>query len=432
MKIALIGAGSHFGWTLSRDMLALPALQDATFALCDIDREKLDLTSEFVSKTISANGLGAQVESSTERRDVLDGADFVVTSISVGGPAYASTPFRWEMEVPRKYGVDQSVADTIGPGGVFRFLRTAAVQYAVCEDMRQLCPGALLLNYTNPMCMLTWIHSEAGIANVGLCHSVQHTHRQISGYVGLEAEDTRVRVAGINHQAWFLEFTQNGRDLYPQLREAMDDAETWKKDPVRFEMMRHFGWFVTESSHHNSEYLPYFRRTPELMEKYLQKSREVRDQARPLQERMARHFDDEGNIQPADLTVSHEFAARIVQAVATDEPFRFNGNVMNHGLIDNLPAGCCVEVPCYADGAGVNPTPMGALPPACAALNRTNVNVQELAVKAFLERDCELAFQACALDPLTAAVAPLDEIRKMFGELWELESKAGLLERFQR
>ncbi len=432
MKISLIGAGSHFGWTLSKDILSLPALQAATLALCDINEEKLELTAAFIRKTIEAHNLPAKVDTSTDRRAVLDGADFVVTSIAVGGPAYASTPFKWEIEIPRKYGVDQSVADTIGPGGVFRFLRTAPVQYGVCQDMRDLCPDALLLNYTNPMCMLTWIHSDTGIANVGLCHSVQHTHNRICGYIDVPADQARSWVAGINHQAWFLSFTRNGEDLYPALRQAMDDPETRAKDPVRFEMMRHFGCFVTESSHHNSEYLPYFRRTPELLEHYGQKSREVPDEPRAIRDRMAKYFDGDGNVVAADLDVSHEFASRIIEASVTNQPYRFNGNVMNRGgaLIPNLPGDCCVEVPCYTDAAGVHPTPVGPLPPACAALNRTNVNVQELAVRAFLEKDRELACQACAVDPLTAAVVPLPQIREMFDELWEAESTAGLLDWF--
>jgi alpha-galactosidase len=321
--------------------------------------------------------------------------------------------------------VDQRIADTVGPGGVFRFLRTAPVQLEFCRDVERLCPGALLINYTNPMAMLTWLHSAAsGVRNVGLCHSVQGTAMAIASWLGLPFGDLNYLVAGINHQSWFLRLELDGFDLNPELRRAIDDGRVPQKEAVRCELMRRFGYFVTESSPHNSEYLPYFRRTPELRERYGLATREVRMHApRSRQWAADTGVAGESRAEVPELKRSHEYASAIIEATVTGEPFPFNGNVMNQGLIDDLPEGCCVEVPCVADAEGVHPRRVGALPPQCAALNRSNVAVQELAVQAALERDREAAFHAVALDPLTAAVVPLPEIREMFEEMWEAEGE---------
>lgn len=417
-KIAIIGAGSGFGGKLSRDILSLPELRDAEIALVDIDAEKLDLVSRYVRRIIEGHNLPARLSATTERREALRGADFVVTSISVGGPAYAGFPASVEVEIPRRYGVEQSVADTIGVGGIFRFLRTAPVQLAICHDMEELCPDALLLNYTNPMAMLTWLHSEgSGIANVGLCHSVQNTVREMSGYIGVPKEEVDYLCAGINHQAWYLRLRRSGQDLYPLLREKLNDPETVKKDSVRFEMFKHFGWFVTESTRHCSEYHPYFRRTKELRDSFGLEERKVAD----VPARRREWMEDPDNVPLPELTLSGEYAAEIIRAVVTDRPYRFNGNVINTALIDNLPEGCCVEVPCLVDRQGVQPTHVGSLPPQLAHLNLSNIAPQELAVRAALDRDRDAAFHACAMDPLTRAVCSLDQIRAMFDELWEAE-----------
>jgi alpha-galactosidase len=343
----------------------------------------------------------------------------------VGGAAYWGEPYASEVNIPRRYGVDQRVADTIGPGGVFRFLRTAPVQLAFCRDVSRLCPEALLINYTNPMAMLTWLHSTAGgVRNVGLCHSVQGTARQLAKWIGVPFEEVDYLVAGINHQSWFLRFGRDGRDLYPRIREAAESGDIPEKEAVRCEMLRQFGYFVTESSHHNSEYLPYFRRTPELRRRYDLREQEVADQPRRRRlwmEQSGPTENREAEVPP--LKRSREYASGIVEALVTGEPFRFNGNVVNDGLISNLPAGCCVEVPCTADGAGVHPEAVGELPPQLAAINRSNVAVQELAVRAFLDRDREAAFHAVALDPLTASVVPLPELRRMFDEVWAAEGE---------
>jgi alpha-galactosidase len=423
LKIVIIGAGSGFGGRLSIDILAREPLRDSIIGLCDIDEGRLEAVSRYVRRAVEGNGLPARVVSSTERRDLLSGADVVITSVSVGGGAYWGEPWASEIEIPRKYGVDQQVGDTIGPGGVFRFLRTAPVQLAFCRDVEDLCPDALLLNYTNPMAMLTWLHSEgSAVHNVGLCHSVQGTTRKLAGWLGVPYEEVTYTVAGINHQSWVLRFCHKGEDAYPRLRKAIEDPEVHASDPVRCELMKHFGYFVTESSMHNSEYVPYFRRTRELRERFGLKERNV-PPGEPGQRAwmMDTDVEDQAAAVP-ELKRSREYASGIIEARATNEPFLFNGNVMNHGLIENLPPGCCVEVPCVADGEGVHPFHVGALPPQCAALNRSNIAVQELAVRAALERDREAAFHAVALDPLTAAVLPLDGIRAMFEEMWEAES----------
>lgn len=419
-KIVIIGAGSQFGGKLSRDILALPELSDSHIVLCDIDEERLVAVTRFVRRIIDGHHLPAQLSSTTDRREALVGADFVVTSISVGGPAYAGFPSNVEVEIPRKFGVEQSVADTIGVGGIFRFLRTAPVQLAICKDMEELCPQALLLNYTNPMCMLTWLHSEGSkIQNVGLCHSVQNTVHELSTYLDIPREEIRYHCAGINHQAWYLSLRRGNEDLYPALRAKLSDPETVARDSVRFEVFRHFGYFVTESTIHCSEYHPYFRRTKELREQFGLKEREVAAQPR------RREWMDEppADAPPPELKSSNEYASEIMRAVVTDKAFRFNGNVMNTGagLITNLPDGCCVEVPCLVDAQGVQPCQVGALPPQLAHLNLSNIAVQELAVRAAIDRDRDAAFHACALDPLTRSVCSLDQIRQMFDELWEAE-----------
>jgi alpha-galactosidase len=288
--------------------------------------------------------------------------------------------------------------------------------------MEALCPDALALNHTNPMAMLTWLHSvDSSVRNVGLCHSVQGTTRKLARIIGVPYEEVSYLVAGINHQSWVLELKRGKEDLYPLLRAAAEDPANTEGDLVRFEMMKQFGRFPTESTRHNSEYLPYFNRTPELMARFGIEARPVSDEPRRVREWM-RDTGVEGDDGPVgELRRSHEYTTAIMEAVLTDVPFRFNGNVMNQGMITNLPAECCVEVPCMTDAQGVHPCYVGDLPPQLAAINRSNVAVQELAVRAVIDRDREAAFHACALDPLTAAVVPLHQIREMFEELWEAE-----------
>lgn len=421
-RIVIIGAGSGFGGRLSVDIMSRPVLRDSEIGLCDIHAGRLERVSDYVRRTAEHHGLPTRVRADQDRRKLLPGADFVITSVAVGGAAYSGSPALEEVEIPRKYGIEQSVADTVGVGGVFRFLRTGPVQHQFFRDMEELCPDACVLNHTNPMAMLTWLHSlDSSVRNVGLCHSVQGTTAKLARIAGVAPEETSHWVAGINHQAWVLQLRHGKEDLYPRLRAALDDPEVVRDDTVRFELMKQFGYFVTESTRHNSEYLPYFRRTPELMERFGLEKRQIGAAPPRVREWMKDTGVEGGDGPVGALRQSQEFTTGIMEAMLTDVPYRFNGNVMNSGLIDNLPSGCCVEVPCMVDARGVHPCHVGALPPQLAALNRSNVAVQELAVRAVLERDREAAFHACALDPLTAAVASLDQIRAMFDELWAAE-----------
>jgi alpha-galactosidase len=326
--------------------------------------------------------------------------------------------------IPSEYGVEQSVADTVGVGGVFRCLRTAPEMIRICHDMEELCPDALLINYTNPMAMLCWPMAEATeIDVVGLCHSVQGTSHQLANYIGKPFEEMKFWVAGINHMSWFLKLEWNNEDAYPLLHEASEDPEIRAKDPVRFEVFRQFGLFVTESTNHMSEYVPYFRKRPELIEQFGLKTR------RPSEEAKGSRWDWQDpdflaqvrGEKPIEIKASHEYASGIINACETGRTFRFNGNVPNDGIITNLPDECCVEVPCFVDADGVHPCVVGDLPEALAAMNRSNIAVQGLAVEAVLDGDREKAVHACMLDPLTAAVCSLAEIREMCDRLFEAE-----------
>lgn len=424
MKIVIIGAGSGFGGRLTMDILSSPALSASHVALCDIDEKKLHSTTRYLQTFIDHHKLPGTLSAATDYRELLKGADFVIASVSVGGPSYWGEPFCSEIGIPRdEYGVDQIWADTLGPGGVFRFLRTGPVQLEFCRQMEKYCPEAILINYTNPMAMLTWLHSAgSSIQNTGLCHSVQGTTKKLAKIAGAPYEEVSYSVAGINHQAWVLSIRHHDEDLYPRIRAAADTHEDFQNDRVRVELMKEIGYFTTESSEHNSEYFPYFRRTPELREHYKLRQRKLERNYEPPREWLKDsgiEGDEEVAIPP--LRQSHEYAAGIIEARATNEPFVFWGNVMNHGAIRNLPSDCCVEVPCLVDGEGIHPCHVGRLPTQCAALNRTNINVQELAVEAVLTKNREAAFHAVALDPLTSSILSLPKIREMFDKLWAAE-----------
>ncbi len=425
MKTVIIGAGSGFGGRLSVDILSFPELREGTLALVDINGEAVEAVGAFVREVVAAHGAGTKIEATTDRRQALEGADYVVVAIAVGGPAYNGVPFYHEIEIPKRYGVKQQIGDTLGPGGVFRTLRSAPEMLAICRDMEELCPGALLINYTNPMAMLTWAMNDGSrIRNVGLCHSVQWTTHEIGGYMGVPLEEITHWVYGINHMSWFMRLERDGEDLYPVLREAMANPEIYAKDRVRFEVMRHFGYFVTESTPHMSEYVPFFRKRPELMEEF--GLGEATPQAElPTEHRWnnEEHFGKEAAHKAAQGPPSNEYAARIIHACETHIPYRFNGNVRNVGLIDNLAPGCCVEVPCMVDRGGVHPCACGSLPSQLAALCSSNVVVQQLTAEAVLERDIAKARMAVQLDPLTAAVCSLAEGRAMFDEMLAAEKQ---------
>jgi alpha-galactosidase len=421
-KIAIIGAGGVvFPLRLMGDLLSFPALQGGTYALMDLDLGRAQHTAAEAQELADKHGFAATIEATDDRRAALTGADYVIVTFMVGG----SDVYRHDMEIPRKYGVDQRIGDTLGPGGVFRFLRNVPAYAGIARDMHELCPNALVINYANPMAMNCWYLTELGITSVGLCHSVQGTSRMLAESVGVAYDDVSFQCAGINHQAWFLKFEQDGNDLLPAIQQAMtakyvdkdtQDRGVWGGERVRTEIMNAFGYFHTESSPHASEYLPYFRKNDELIDKYVP----IRWDYEEVAARNTARQSDRTLIESllAELKPSEEYGAWIVNAMETGKPTVIYGNVPNHGLIDNLPAGSCVEVACLVDRNGIQPTRYGSLPPQCAAVNRTNVAVQELAVRAALTGKREHVYHAIMLDPLTAAVCTLGEIRSMVDEMF--------------
>ena len=425
LRIALIGAGSTvFARQLITDVLCTPGLDSGTFALVDIDARRLDLARRIGEMLVRASGRSWRVEAATSRRKALPGCDYVINSIEVAGLRNV----RHDYDIPLKYGVDQCIGDTIGPGGLFKMLRTGPAWLEILRDVERLCPAALVMNYTNPMSALTLLALRAtGLRVVGLCHSVQNTAEQLAGYLEVPLDQLRFRCAGINHLAWYTELRVGGEDMYPRLAERARDPEVYDSDPVRFEVMKHFGAFVTESSGHLSEYLPYFRKKPDLIVKY------TRGGYRGESGFYANNWpswrqggDDsirealEGR-SPLQLRRGGEYASTIIEAVELGSPRVIHGNVLNQGLIDNLPAEGCVEVPVLADATGLHPVRFGPLPPHMAALDRMHAAPHELMVAAVLERDREAARHALLLDPLTSAVCSLDEIAALFDEMWEAE-----------
>ena len=422
VKVALIGAGSAvFARQIVTDVLAIDGLGGGTFTLVDIDADRLKLAHDISEKLVEATGKDWTVESSTERNDVLAGTDFLVNSIEVAGLENV----RHDYEIPLRYGVDQCIGDTIGPGGIFKALRTGPAWLEILRDAERECPDAVVMNYTNPMSLLTLAATRATSMDVvGLCHSIQGTSEQLAGYLGVPLDELRWRAAGINHNSWFVELERDGKDLYPELRRRV--PELYEKDPVRFEIMLHLGAFPTESSGHFSEYLPYFRKRPDLIERY------TRDGYLGESGYYANNWptwraenDEEirkmlSGEEELPLERSPEYAADVIEAMTLSREKVIYGNVVNTGLIENLPGGC-VEVVCLVDKNGVQPTHFGSLPEQLAALNRAHMAVHELVVRSLLERDRQSALYALMLDPLTAAVCSLQEISAMFDEMWEAQ-----------
>lgn len=422
-KVAMIGAGSTtFAARLINDFLAYAELADSTtVALVDIDPDRIAVTDAYARRAIEQVGARLRIETPARRRDALSGADYVIVMVMIGGVA----PFQVDIDVPRQAGIDQTIGDTLGPGGVFRGLRTIPFLLELCAEMEEHCPDALLINYANPMAINCWaVNTATDIRNVGLCHSVQGTSRQLAGYCGIPADEVRYWVAGINHMAWFLEFEYDGRDAYPLLRNAAGDPEIVAQDPIRFDIFRHFDYFVTESSHHMSEYVPYYRKNADVIASYIPERWDYpgdwprdRDAAQDvLRQQLAGE-------EPLGIKQSHEYGVQIIHALETDTPIRVNANVTNAGLITNLPNGSCVEVPCLVDGTGIRPCHVGDLPAQLAALNRTNINVQELTVEAALTQDRRRATQAVLLDPLTSAVLAPGQIERMVDEMFERQAR---------
>ena len=426
-KIAFIGAGS-FGFTrkLARDILTFPLLQDATLALMDIDAERLEYSRQAVQRIVDMGEYPAQVIATMDRVEALEDADAVVCTILAGGVDV----WQHDILIPKKYGVDTNVGDTRGPSGVFRALRTIPVMLGIVRDMEEHCPDAILLNYTNPMAMLCRaMQRESFIRLTGLCHSVQGTAMMLARWIGAPMDEITYTCAGINHQAWYVKFEWNHQDAYPLIRKAVvEDPDIYNEEQVRNEMFLHLDYYVTESSGHNSEYNWWFRKRPDLIEKYCTHGTgwNPGEHAYILQEYRKREDTWKGAIEawldqdtPISLERGHEYAAYIINAWLGGEIFSFNGNVPNTSLITNLPEGACVEVPVYVDRDGFHPVHVGALPPQCVALNHVSVMVEEMAVEAALTGDPRLVFQAIAYDPLSAAVLSLAEIKSMVNEMLE-------------
>lgn len=420
-KITFLGAGSTvFAKNVLGDCMLTPSLQEFELALFDIDHERLRDSERMLTNMLLTTGSTCRVVAYTDRKEALRGAKYVVNAIQVGGYDPCTIT---DFEIPKKYGLRQTIADTLGIGGIFRNLRTIPVMLDFAKDMREVCPDAWFLNYTNPMAVLTNVmNTYGGIQTVGLCHSVQVCIPWLFNDLGIDSTGVQSKIAGINHMAWLLEVTRNGEDLYPEIkRRALEKQKTKHHDMVRYELMFKFGYYVTESSEHNAEYHPYFikKQYPELIGKY----------NIPLDEYPRRCINQIGgwksmreqlvNNQHIEHSRTHEYASYIFDAMETGAPFKLGGNVMNTGLITNLPSNTCVEVPCFVDRSGVTPTYVGDLPPQLAALNRTNINTQLLTIEAAMSGKKEHIYHAAMLDPHTAAELSLDDIVSLCDDLIE-------------
>lgn len=431
-RIAFIGAGSTvFMTNIVGDILAQPALADATLALMDIDAGRLEDSAMVARKLAASLGAPARIEATGERARALEGADFVIVAFQIGGYRPCTVT---DFEVPKRYGLRQTIADTLGIGGIMRGLRTVPHLWALAEDMRRLCPRALMLQYVNPMAINTWALAARypDVAQVGLCHSVQGTAAELARDLELPVSDLRYRVAGINHMAFFLGLearTPGGgwRDLYPGLRAGYREGRIPKPNlgnprcpnRVRYEAMMHLGYFVTESSEHFAEYVPWFLKShrPDLVEAF---GIPLDEYPRRCEEQIAAWAAQAESYRTAErieVKPSHEYAATIMNAVVTGEPAVIHGNVANRGAIPQLPAGAAVEVACLVDANGVQPTVVADIPPQLVALIRTNLNVQELTVAALMAESREHVYHAAMLDPRTAAELDLGQIRALVDEL---------------
>jgi len=437
-KIAFIGAGSTvFLKSLIGDVLMREGLQDAHVALMDIDPSRLDDAHHLAGRMISTLGIPASVSRHLDRREALDGADFVIVAFQIGGYEPCTVN---DFEIPRKYGLRQTIGDTLGIGGIMRGIRTVPHLLGICKDMTALCPEAIMLQYVNPMAINCWalsaLYPEIGV--VGLCHSVQGTARELANDLDVPIDSIRYQCAGINHMAFFLRFEQilkdgSCRDLYPSLLSGYERGDVPKPNSwnprcpniVRYEMLRRLGCFVTESSEHFAEYVPWFIKNgrPDLIEEF----------QIPLDEYLVRCAEqiEKWQVQsescrddgPVELNPSHEYASDIINSVWCGAPSVIYGNVPNNNLISNLPGDCVVEVPCLIDRNGLQPVRIGMVPTHLAALMKTNINVQELTVKAIVEEDRESIFHAAMMDPHTAAELDLQQIWDMVNELLDVHGE---------
>jgi len=449
-KITFIGAGSTvFAKNLMGDILSYPELAGSTICLHDIDQKRLRESEAVAHKIVDILHVKPTIEITTDCRTALDGADYAICMIQVGGYKPATVI---DFEIPKKYGLRQTIADTLGIGGIMRGLRTIPVLLEMCREMEELCPDVTLLNYVNPMAMNTWAINRASTINtVGLCHSVPHTAAELAHDIGVPVEEINYLVAGINHMAFYLKFERNGEDLYTLIRKVIDEGRVPDYNQVRYEMFKRLGYFVTESSEHFAEYVPWFikRDRPDLLEKYnipldeylgrceaqikaweyVQKAQidpdnystaALRRELAQIEmmprsrEWVIRDFETRDEVTP-----SVEYGSQIIHSLETGTARTIYGNVMNYGIIDNVPQGCCVEVPCLIDKNGIQPTRIGGLPPHLAALMQTNINVQALTVEAALTGKREHIYHAAMLDPHTAAELDLGQIWSLVDDLIE-------------
>ncbi|WP_059050234.1 family 4 glycosyl hydrolase [Paenibacillus senegalimassiliensis] len=423
-KISIIGAGSAFTRDIAMDILMIEGLDGGTIALVDIDERRLELARRLVLKIVEMTGKSWQVIASTDRREVIGGSRFIINQIEVGG----LETVRYEYEIPLKYGVNQCIGDTLGPGGLFKTLRTLPSWIEIVRDVEELCPDGMILNYTNPMSAVTLLTSRiTELPVVGLCHSIQNSSAQLAEYAGIPYEELHWRAGGINHMSWFVELSHKGQDIYPILLEKIKDPELLRQDPVRFDAMKYLGAFVSESSGHFSEYIPYYRKRQSLIDQHCSTGYNGATGFYADNWPIWRKENDEEIVRqlegtlPLELQSSKEYAAVIIEGVLKGEPKVIYGNVPNRGLIENLSPDGVVEVACLVDAKGIQPTRFGKLPEHLAALCRSNMAFFDLAVEAVRQGDKEMARHALMVDPLTAAVCSLEEIGHMFEELYEAE-----------
>lgn len=429
-KITFLGAGSTvFAKNVLGDSILSPALRDSEFALYDIDPERLRDSEAMLNVLNQKYGGYGRIVAYTDRKKALAGADYVINAVQVGGYRPATVI---DFEVPKRYGLRQTIADTLGIGGIFRALRTIPVMQDFARDMEEVCPDAWFLNYTNPMAILTgFMLRYTGIKTVGLCHSVQICADHLLRDLGMPRDNVRYHIAGINHMAWLLEITRNGVDLYPEIKKRAAERPTPHDDMVRYEIMKRFGYYVTESSEHNAEYLPYFikSRYPELIERF---NIPLDEYPRRCEEQIRQwNYLRDKLVENPDLTHerTNEYGSYIMEAMETNKPFKIGGNVLNNGLITNLPREAVVEVPCLVDSQGVSPTYVGALPTQLASLNMTQINVQLLTIEAAVTRKKEHIYHAALLDPHTSSELSIDEIISLCDDL--IEAHGDWLPRFE-
>lgn len=427
LKIAMIGAGS-IGFTrrLIMDLMAVPEFRDTEFRLMDINEETLNMVTNLSRHMLDVNGLnGVTLRSTTNQREAIKDADYVICLARVGG----MEAYRHDIEIPLKYGVEQCVGDTLGPGGVFFALRTIPVLLDIARDMRELAPNALLLNYSNPMAMNTWaVRRAGGVRVVGLCHGVQHGHEQIAEALGLPQDELDQICAGINHQTWFVKVSHKGEDMLPRLLDAFENHPTLPQtEPCRIDVLRRFGYYSTESNGHLSEYLPWYRKKSADMDRWINAKEWIGGVTAGYLEHCLTRFEDYKEMYPKWLSGelesiplgqrSEEHGSYIIESLETGRVYRGNFNIENRGMITNLPNNSTIEIPCYVDRNGIAPTWIGDLPLACAATCRASISVQEMAVEAALTGNRELVKQAILHDPLTAAVCSTEQVWSMVDEM---------------